>query len=54
MFRTALNVVLLVAAAALVVVGLATYPHIPGGALAAMVATAALLLAPVGRMGAAR
>lgn len=51
MFRAVLNVVLLVASAALVVGGLATYPYTPGEALAAMVATAALLLAPVGRLG---
>lgn len=49
MFRTMLNVVLLAVAAALVVAGLATYPHIPVGVLVGMIATAAVLLLPIGR-----
>lgn len=48
MLRTALDLVLLTVAAALVVTGLITYPHIPGSVLAAMIAAAALCVAPLG------
>lgn len=49
MARTTLNLALLAAAAALVVTGILTYPAIPGGVLAAMIAVAALLVATSGR-----
>lgn len=48
MFRTVLDLALLAAAASLVGVGIATYPEINPAVLAALIATAALLLAPIG------
>ncbi|MGW9635026.1 hypothetical protein [Nocardiopsis alba] len=48
MLRNALDLLLLVAAAALVVTGIATYPDINTGVLAGLVVAAALLLAPIG------
>lgn len=48
MFRAAIDLVLLVAAAMLVIAGLVSYPDIPAGVLAALIGVAALLLAPVG------
>ncbi|MFE0267269.1 hypothetical protein ACFWZ7_14425 [Nocardiopsis alba] len=48
MLRNALDLLLLVAAAALVVTGIVTYPDINAGVLAGLVVAAALLLAPIG------
>lgn len=48
MFRTVIDLALLAAAATLVIVGIVAYPTIPAGVLAGLIATAALLLAPVG------
>lgn len=48
MFRTLIDLSLLAAAATLVVVGIISYPDIHVGVLAAFIAVAALLLAPVG------
>src|SRR5699024_4216690 len=48
MFRIIIDLALLAVAATLVIIGIASYPAIPVGVLAALVAAAALLLAPVG------
>lgn len=48
-FRDVIDLVLLAVAGALLVAGLAAYPHIPGPVLAAMLAAAALCVAPIGR-----
>lgn len=47
--RTVLDLLLLIAAAVLVVAGIATYPNIHAGLLAGLLAAAALLIAPIGR-----
>lgn len=46
--RTTLDLLLLTAAAILVGVGIAHYPNISAGVLAALLVVAALLLAPIG------
>lgn len=48
MFRTALDIVLLATAAALLIAGIAAYPDIPTWVLASSIGVAALLVAPVG------